>query len=295
MTANPMQRKVRNSFLLGVLIMLVIAIAAGTAIYFLVIQPKLEEEKEEDNKPVAKVYRLKAGMDVVSGEEITADMLEITEIPVSTTATDFVTSPIFGYKSKIALTGGTVLTYSMLYEEELDDTLRYVEYNMITMPVTVNVGDYIDIRLRLSNGQDLIVISKADIKNIIGQTVGLTLTEEEILILNSAIVESYIMTGSELYMASYVEPGMQTAAVNTYVPTDEVINLINVNENIVTIAKEKLASQYMSIGSEVRGKINNTKSQYAEDAKSNVENGMQQQIQAARAARESYLSELEEY
>ena len=47
MPSNPMQRKVRNSFLLGVLVMLLIAALIGAAIYLLVIKPKVDKEKEE--------------------------------------------------------------------------------------------------------------------------------------------------------------------------------------------------------------------------------------------------------
>ncbi len=45
-------------------------------------------------------------------------------------------------------------------DEDIENSLRYMEYNMITMPTTLEEGDYIDIRLRLPNSQDLIVISK---------------------------------------------------------------------------------------------------------------------------------------
>jgi len=199
------------------------------------------------------------------------------------------------YKSKVNLKEGTILTYSMLYEKEkMQDSLRYVEYNMITMPTTLDIGNYIDIRLRLPNAQDLIVITKKEIVNIYDTTVGLYLTEEEIVLLNSAIVEAYIMTSSELYMATYVEPGMQGQAIYTYSPTAEVVALIQSNQNIVFEAREAIVNRYNGSGA-VRNPINNSLGQYAEEAKGNVEQGMQEQIEAARKAREDYLSELNGY
>lgn len=311
MTANPMQRKVRNSFLLGILVSLVITILVVTLIFFMVIKPKIDKEREIEEQLYVYAYRLKTGINVESGEMITSGMVESVEIPVKTTVTDFIPSKIqdangnlndtmfvSGYKSKIALTEGTILTYSMLYEEEqTPNSLRYMEYNMITMPTILNIGDYVDIRLRLPNGQDLVVSSKKEVINIYEQTVGLNLTEEEILILNSAIVEAYIMMGSaELYMATYVEPGMQDAAIYTYMPTNEVITLINMDENIVSTARASLAALYSKQGvANVRGQINTSTSQYAEDSKENIEEGIQAQIEAAKKAREDYLSELEGY
>lgn len=306
MVANPMQRKVRNSFLLGLLVMLIVAILIGVIVFIAVIKPKMDEEKAAGT--MIEVYRLKSGVYVESGDEITGDMVESVKIPVQDDSTDFMPAKMknangnevevafdYGYKSKIDLMGGTVLTYSMLYaEEETPDSLRYMEYNMITMPTTLDFGDYIDIRLRLPNGQDLIVISKKEIINVYGQTVGINLTEEEILILNSAIVEAYKMTSSELYMAIYVEPGLQTTATYTYSPSEETIALIKANPNIVSTAREEIANRYYNSGA-VRNPINSTLSQYATDAQDNVEEGMQEQIEAARKAREDYLSELEGY
>ena len=307
MPSNPMQRKVRNSFLLGVLVMLVIAILIGAIVYLVVIKPKADKEKA-DATQYDYVYRLKSGKSVNSGEEITGSMVEAVEIPVTTNNTDFIRAKrtdqtgklvdvafTSGYKSKVALKEGTILTKSMLMsteDEDIENSLRYMEYNMITVPTTLEEGDYIDIRLRLPNSQDLIVISKKSIVSIYNQTVGFNLTEDEILLLNSAIVESYKMTSSELYLAKYVEPGMQEKSVYTYSPSEEVVNLIQSNPNIVATARESIANKYLNSGN-IRNPINSALSQYAEDAKFNVESGMQQQITNAKQARESYLSGLE--
>ena len=306
MPSNPMQRKVRNSFFLGVLVMLIIAVLIGALVYFMVIKPK-EDKAKAETAQYAYVYRLKAGVNVRSGEEVKGEMLESVEIPITTNLTDFIQAKkrdqngnlqnvgfAGGYTSKVDLKEGTILTKSMLNtseDEELSDSLRYVEYNMITMPTTLVEGDYVDIRLRLPNSQDLIVVSKKAIDTLYNQTIGFNLTEDEILILNSAIVESYKMTSSELYLAKYVEPGMQEKAQYTYSPSEEVVNLIQSDPNIVATARESIASKYMSSGN-IRNPINNALSQYAENAKTNVESGMQQQINAAKKAREDYLSEL---
>ena len=313
MSSNPMQRKVRNSFLLGMLISIIVVALIGVLIFFMVIQPKLNEEKEKEEQQqqqlVAYVYRLKLGYSVEAGDEITSNMVESVEIPITTVQTDFIEAQrkssngklidvpfTSGYKSKISLTEGTILTYSMLMgadEEEISDSLRYLEYNMISMPTTLEIGDYVDIRWRLSNAQDLIVISKKEIVNLYGQTIGFNLTEEEILLLNSAIVEAFSIPASELYIATYVEPGLQEAAVLTYTPTQEVIDLIYANENIVSTAKEYLIKRYNE--SAVRGTINGVTSQYEGDKKYNIEAGIQEQIEAARQARESYLSSISGY
>lgn len=302
MAINPIQRKSRNSFFLGVLVMLIIAVAVGGLLWATVIKKDKEAEKQE---VIAYVYAL--NQEVLSGQEITSDMVQEVKLTgVTASALDLIPSKIqgsdgklsnspmvFGYKSKINLSQGTVLSMSMLYEgEQLQDSQRLVEYNMLTLPMELDIGDYIDIRLKLSNGQDLIVVSKKEVKNIYGNTVSLYLTEGEILMMNSAIVEAYIMTASNMYAIKYVEPGNQVAAQLTYTPTGEVQRLINSNPNITNEAKNSLASKFSE---EVRTSLNTETGQYVEDRLTNIEEGIQTQIEAARAAREAYLSGLEGY
>lgn len=305
MAANPMQRKIRNSFILGIFVMLVITILLGALVYFGMIKPKLSKN---DEQLTAYVYRLKEGTTVKFGEEITSNMVESVEAPCTVTnQTGFIPSKKIDektkktidlafpaqYKSKLELTGGTILTKNMLYIEEVDQSERYVEFNVLTMPTTLEIGDYIDVRFKLSSGQDLIVISKKIIENIYDQTVGLNLTEDEILLMNSAIVESFTIPSSELYLALYVDPALQESAKYTYTPTADVINLIHSNENIITEAKNALIERYNT--STVRSVIDTNKSQYAENIKENVEERMKEQAEAARKAREDYLKSLNGY
>jgi len=302
MPINPIQRKSMTSFFLGVLVMLIIAVAVVGLLYVTVVKKDKEEEEQE---VIAYVYAL--NQDVLSGQEITSEMVQEVKLTgVTASALDLIPSKIqgsdgtlaispmvFGYKSKINLSQGTVLSMSMLYEgEQLQDSQRLVEYNMLTLPMDLNIGDYIDVRLKLPNGQDLIVVSKKEIKNIYGNTISLYLTEGEILMMNSAMVEAYIMAASNMYAIKYVEPGNQVAAQLTYTPTAEVQRLINSNPNITNEAKNSLASKFSE---EVRTSLNTETGQYVENRLSNIETGMKEQIEAARAAREAYLSGLEGY
>ncbi len=76
MATNPMQRKARNSFLLGMLVMLVIS---GIVIAFLIMQlmSRIQEERESASNMV-NAYVLT--QDVKSGQVITNDMLQLTQV-----------------------------------------------------------------------------------------------------------------------------------------------------------------------------------------------------------------------
>ncbi len=306
MVANPMQKRARNSFLLGMIITLVICAIIGGLVYFLLSNK--EKEKEEEEGTLTYAYRLKSN--VKSGEEITLDKVEsvlVTEKAVPTGAFAAKTKIVdsngketwhdsafpSGYKSKLDLNAGTILADSFVYaDEQLTNDVRYAEYNMLVLPTKVAVGDYIDIRLTLPNGQDLIVVSKKEVKTLLGDTIGLELSEGEILMMESAIVEAYIMTSSKLYAIQYVEPGMQDAAVKTYTPTESVQNLIAADGNIAGEARNALRERF---DKNMRGYIDGDKNAYSANSQTNLETKLQEEIENAKAAREAYLSGLTSY
>ncbi len=294
MAVNPMQKKARNSFLLGMIITLIVCAIIGVILYIAVIGPENKESKEKGT--ATKAYAL--NRDVKSGQEITADMLSPINtysnlIPQNYIDSTILTSVESGKKvvAKVDLYKNTILTASTVTTEEnaVTKDVRTMEYNMLTLPINLTIGDYVDIRITFPDGQDFIVIAKKEIKNIQGNTVTFDMSEADIVMLNSAIVESYIMKASNIYIAKYVEPGMQEKAANTYVPTAEVIRLIETDSNIVSTAKNELTSRF---DANIRSQMNSTVNQYSEQGLTNVEEGIQKQIEDAKKAREEYLSSL---
>ena len=286
MPSNPLQRKTRNSFLLGMLITLLVVALIGGLIFMLVIKPKIDKQKAEEAVPTKVVYKLTTN--VKSGDEVSSGMLQQVTLPASDVPVDAINAPISGI-AKINLTQGTIISEQMLTERktDLDNSLRLVEYNMIMLPITISAGETVDVRISFPNGQDLIVVSNKVVQGIDGQTISLYMTEAEILLMNSAIVEAWTMTAGNLYLTRYTDPGIQTAATITYAPTEEVQNLIAGNPNIVNEVKNSLASRF---GSGIREYINQEISQYSSQSLLNIEAGLQEQIEAARTARENYLS-----
>ena len=294
MAVNPMQKKARNSFLLGMIITLIVCAIIGVILYIAVIGPENKASKEKGT--ATKAYAL--NRDVKSGQEITADMLSPINtysnlIPQNYIDSTILTSVESGKKvvAKVDLYKNTILTASTVTTEENTVTkdVRTMEYNMLTLPINLTIGDYVDIRITFPDGQDFIVIAKKEIKNIQGNTVTFDMSEADIVMLNSAIVESYIMKASNIYIAKYVEPGMQEKAANTYVPTAEVIRLFETDSNIVSTAKNELTSRF---DANIRNQMNSTVNQYSEQGLTNVEEGIQKQIEDAKKAREEYLSSL---
>lgn len=301
MAMNPMQRKANNYLLIGVLVTLLIT---GSIIAFLFLQlNKLNTQIKAEQAAEKTVYTLTT--DVKSGANIQATDLKSVKVNSAAAPTNAlnlgnVTEATF---AKIDLKAGTIVTEDMVYEEGEEPTkdIRTQEYNMISLPSQIQEGDYIDIRLKLPNGTDFIVVSKkrVSIPTIDGiesaTTIRINVSEDEILLMGNAIVEAYCAKGSILYATTYVEAGIQEQATPTYLPTDEVIRLINSDPNVINVAKTELVNRYNSNAEQVRSYINGALSAYAEDRQDNIETGMQEEITRAREERQAYLESLGGY
>lgn len=307
MASNPMQKKSRNAFLGGMLLMLIIA-AIIIVILFMTLKKDTQKKQEEEETTQTYVYRLNTS--VKSGETITSSMVTSVLVNAEAVPTGAVaaktkitengkdtwkdrTFDYVGYKSKIDLDAGTIIADNMLYEVELKDSERIQEYNMLQLPIQLEIGEFVDIRLLMSNGQDYIVVSQKEVIDITSSTIWLQLSEEEILLMSNAIVESYISPASTLYVAKYVEPGTQNAATITYIPSAEVINLINQDSNIVQSAREALVSKYQN-SSLLRGHIQTELNKYEDEEKlTNIEENMQEAREKAKEEREEFLYGIE--
>ena len=204
--------------------------------------------------------------------------------------------------AKIDIAANTIVTTNMLTTSDNinTDDVRQQEYNMISLPADLETGDIVDVRLRLADGTDYIVVSKKSV-TVLDQagipsvnTISLELSEGETLMMSNAIVESYMMEGSRLYLARYVEPGMQAGAITTYVPSGDVQNLIAQDPNIVNEAKQELVNRINAYGALNRSNINDElNTMDADDRASSVASGTNSEISDAHDARQSYLDSMQ--
>lgn len=309
MAKNPMQRKAQNSFLLGILVTLLIT---GIIIGFLVVKlTQVTKERQQEQANSRTVYVLT--QDVNSGDTITVDKLQaktidtsiapanalsIAELSNKTEVIDETSGSLikkYDVVSKINLKRGTVITQDMItVQGEITSDVRKMEYNVIKLTSQLQSGKYIDVRLRLTNGKDLIVLShkKIEIPNVEGvaseSTIWMNLNETEILTLSCAIVETYKMEGAFLYAAEYIEPGLQQAATETYLPNDETINLIDKDPNCVLEAKNAIFQRYnnQNLKNAVRNSVNNSLTI------NNISDKVTEEVQKMQEERQKYLDSL---
>ncbi len=209
---------------------------------------------------------------------------------------DIVGTPLI---AKIDMNKNTVLTTSMLSKGSLiTKDVRKQEYNVISLPVDLATGDYIDVRIQLPNGQDFIVVSKKEVEIPIMEgmdsenTVWINLSEDETLYMSCAIVEAFRINGSKIYATKYTDPGMQEAVTPTYPISAETIALIRNNPNVTDVAKQGLNQRYTQALVNIRENNINTELAKPENSESNITEKMNQSIALTQEERRNYLQSL---
>ena len=157
-------------------------------------------------------------------------------------------SPKGKYIAAVKIPKGSIITKDMILPKEdslakeENKTQREVEYNMVTLPSELADEDTIDVRVSFPNGQDFVVLSKKTVKKADASTIWLKVNEDEILKMNSAIVESYLIEGAKLYAVNYSKPGLQPQINTTYPVNAEVARLLGNDPNIPQNIKSELNS-----------------------------------------------------
>lgn len=311
MAMNPMQRRARNSFLVGFLVALIIM---AVVVFILLFQIKTIKEAKAKIEALQKQV-LVASSDLKSGQSISMDNFTNATVQTTVNPADVISATDFEFTDnngdivtkidedgnelkksmvmKIDVPSGTIVTKNMVTEtdDQTSDTERIQEFNMIVLPSQLVNGDYIDIRLSMPNGQDFIVLSKKKVLGTNSTSVWLKLSEQELLVLNNSIVEAYTITGSKLYAIQYVEPGLQSEPVPTYNVSGAVLALINADPNITEEARQNLWANYSS---DIRRTYFETELQKdAENQGALVSAGNSNEVEKVKAAREEFVESLE--
>ena len=312
MAVNPMQRKARNSFLIGFLVSLIIM---AVVVLLLLNRIKALNEAKEALEALQKMVYVAAD-DLTSGQTLSMDE----DFIMDTVQTTMDTSQIISsddfeffddegdmiekynedgskkYKElilKVDVPQGAMVTKEMFYavDEEISNTTRIQEYNMVILPSQLKNNDYIDIRLTLPSGQDYVVLSKKKVNGTTATSIWIEVNEEEIQTMNSAIVDSYIISGSKLYATQYIEPGMQGEIVPTYQVSGAALDLMYNSPNIVEKARNELWLRYNAT-SRVQY-FEELLVPYKDSRDSLVQSKNQEEVQKINAARQAYVESLQ--
>lgn len=200
----------------------------------------IDLENVQDQIQSKKIYAYEAKENISSGQIIRREDLNYMEIYSSQDKKFYFDEKNFGMVSKIDITKGTYLLEDMFVEDTKVSNLREIEYNILFLNGNLNESDYVDVRIIFPNGEDLIILSKKNIKHLNKETgkCYLWLSEKEILSMAGALVDTYVFPGSKIYTTRYLEPHLQEASDVNYKPNLSTLALMQRNTNILEDMEE---------------------------------------------------------
>lgn len=206
---NQIKKRLIHGILIGLAIGLVFVI-----ITIIVSNTIVTGYKEGTNKTFLERYTsdvVTFTRDVVQGETITEDMLQVTTIHKNTVPNGAYTSvgAVVGQVAKYNIVKNSAAVSSMVSDKIISQDMRIQEINAVVLPTDLMVNDFIDIRLMYPSGVEYIVLAQKQVTNIVGTTIWMDMSEEDTLLLNSAIVDSYLTEGTKLYAVKYTDPTTQ--------------------------------------------------------------------------------------
>lgn len=304
MAMNPMQRKVRNSFLFGFVVALLIgAVVAG----LLIMKNKQAQEKiveiQNENK-LAMEEVCVVETDIKAGEPITVTtvLLPTQSVPANALRMENLAeyaeededgNTVYAMLAKIDMVKNTVLTPEIIEQSKEAATYRTVEFNMISLPSMLEEGNFIDIRLACL-GMDTVVLSKVKVEAANATTIWLKLSESQLLTLNYAIVESYVMEATKLYATVYTDE-LQPALNCTYIPDNNVVALVEANVSKNGKEMQDFDERYTTTAETFRDNIIQALKANDDGSSDEVEKiteGYQTEVTNIQAAREALMGDL---
>ncbi len=231
-----------------ILAFLIVAGAGGFGTYYFWNQNKLQiaqnESLAQQNMMIQNSLNAIGEMTEVyevntptkSGNQIMDNELVAVSVPISSLGETSITdkTDIVGKYYKIDVLPGTIITKDILMDEGME-TLKYTfDLPMNSVPVTLKVGDYVDVRALFATGEEYVVVSHKKVINIYdATTVQIKVSEEEQHCLNAALIDYSYCEGMVLRMTKYVNPGLDVDTTAFYPVQTDTEELVRLNKNIV--------------------------------------------------------------
>lgn len=179
--------------------------------------------------------------DVRAGEIVSLDYFDQVTVPeklILGLITDV--SQLENSYFRTSLQQGTVLTTEDINYTEVLDSERYMDLYLDQLPIGVQAGDIIDIRISFTYGEDFIALSGKKIEEINSGVLKVKLNENEIVVYNSLLLDRLLYAGTQVYAVTYVDAGSQDVAETFYPINSMQSDLLLENPNALELSKQEV-------------------------------------------------------
>lgn len=259
------------------------------------VQSQLSTVQSQINQigSMSTVYQ--TAVNVKSGDVITATDLVPVSVPESTINEGQRITPedVVGKKFRLNLQAGTTMSRDLLMTDEEAEAGIIQKYprelTFDALPVTLEVGDYVDIRFFVANGEEYVVLDHAIVRSITNNTVTFFVTEEENILINSMYTDLGGYQGiCTAYLYKYLEPG-NAETVPFYPISSDLAQFIRFNPNVKDITRLENVTARKHLDESLVILSNNNNNGMAQ----NIMSVFSSQISMQNTARQQYITDKE--
>lgn len=134
---------------------------------------------------------------------------------------------------KINVSAGSPVTNDMLTKESYGPTDRLQLVLVDAITPSLEVGDYVDIRMVTPYGINYVVMSKKRVTNIYESGIEIVMSEAELMVYQGLLIDQYMNTGTVIYTSKYLDPTLQKSMYAMYVPPKDIVDYMKLNANML--------------------------------------------------------------
>lgn len=242
-------RKNKVKIFIGIIsaLVVIVCIAAITIVLGIRSLDQYKAQLEKANAELAENQKTVyvASQDLLQGDVIDETTVMPQRIYTGLDSSAYITEEDLGSTAIVSISANMPVMASMVTPLEITSDERVYEMTVAHLMTTQANNDIVDVRIMFPNGEDYLVLSQKQVKDLqLGTSVFSTyLNEDEILRMSSAIVDAYTTTGARIYTVKYIESNLQDEAIPNYLVKPAVIDLINSDPNILDQAEMTLNLQ----------------------------------------------------
>ncbi len=214
----------RKAIILSIVITAVVMMIAAGSLVFFVLMPKTNELKKQlDNYQTIVGDNLHSvyvsAKSLNAGDVLNAEDVYVTSVYL-TNPENVINDNDIGKTLLIDIPENEIVYQYNLVHEIPTETERRVEYSCFTISKGMTAGSYIDVRIRFQNREDYAILTHKMISelNEDNHSCFLTVDENEIRRMASAIVDANVYEG-HIYATAYTLGVAQSATEVTYLPS----------------------------------------------------------------------------
>lgn len=238
-----------------IFIILVVISLVGSSIFLFIKNNNLNKAYEAATQQVtqlqSKLEAVGTFVDVLTvktkvkmGQEIKEDDLVLVTIPSSSVPSNVIVdkSGLVGNYYRIEIDPGIPLTSSLITKEEYIGSVYDRDIFLDSLPIGTAVGDYVDIRVVLPGGDELVAFPHKRINAKFEDAVKFRFDEADLWIYTSMMVDRalYKHVGMKVYATKYNDPGSHDKTMAYYPVRSEVIDIMNISPNLTDVQKSRM-------------------------------------------------------